>query len=97
MGIKELVTSLLGLFSGGLSGGISNIILLAALVILGYKILSFFKKKVHESSKKQALDDRSEMVSDNKSKDITQSEDEKSLDQWRKEIRRGTTGKESSD
>jgi predicted lipid-binding transport protein (Tim44 family) len=87
MDLVELTQTLVGLFSGGLTGAVSNLILLAAIVILAVKIRSFLKKKTAEDSQKQAKDDRSSQLKDNQTKDNAQADDETDLDNWRREVR----------
>jgi len=87
MDFVELTQTLVGLFSGGLTGAVSNLILLVAIIILAVKVRSFLKKRTLESSKQQAKDDRSSQIKDNQTKDNAQAEDETNLDNWRKEVR----------
>ena len=87
MEFNEILTTLIGLFSGGATGAISNLILLVALVITAIKIRRFLRERASGGSKKQARDDRWEVVSRNKSKDLTRQSDEESLDTWRKRMR----------
>ncbi len=77
------------------TGIVLKSIVLTALVIIGWKIQGFLKKRAFRSSKKQAHDDTVEMKSDNQSKDSTQSEDAKSLDTWIERIRHGRASRKS--
>jgi len=78
-----------------LSTGYVKSIILVALVIIGWMLQRFLKKRAFESSKKQAHDDTVDMISDNQSKDSTQSLDAKSLDEWIERVQRGRAGKET--
>lgn len=85
----DLFETLLELFSGGLTGAISNIILVIAVAFVAVKIKKFLKKKTFESSLQQAKDERLDQIKENQTKDNVQADSEKELDNWRKEVRDG--------
>jgi hypothetical protein len=85
----DLFKTILKLFSGGLSGAVSNFALLVGVVIATYKIKKILKKKTLESSLDQAKDERTSQIKQNQTKDSAQAVDEDDIDTWRKEVRNG--------
>jgi len=88
----EILPTIIDFFN---TGYVLKSMILAALVIIGWMLQKFLKERAFESSKKQAHDDTVDMISDNQSKDSTQSLDAKSLDAWIERMQRGRAGKET--
>lgn len=72
---------------------VASLITLIALLATVLKVNRFLKNRAFTLSKKRAHDDTVEMISENKSKDSTQSEDARSLDKWIERIRDGDVRK----